>query len=121
SSGTWIFSGLTIGATYYIRTDGYAGDLCQYSFNPISGVVILPIEMISFDAQALENSLNKISWSTLSESNTDYFSVEKSQNGKDFTSIEKIIAAGNSSQKLYYQLFDKAENGLLTYYRIKTV
>jgi hypothetical protein len=121
SSGTWIFSGLTVGATYYIRTDGYAGDLCQYSFNPISGVVILPIEMISFEAQAFGNALNKISWSTLSESNTDYFSVEKSQNGKDFVSIEKIQAAGNSSQKLHYQVFDKAENGLLNYYRIKTV
>jgi hypothetical protein len=42
TTGTWNFSGLTIGASYYIRIDGYANDLCDYYFNPISGVVITP-------------------------------------------------------------------------------
>lgn len=42
TTGTWNFSGLTIGATYYIRIDGYAGELCNYFFEPISGVVITP-------------------------------------------------------------------------------
>tara|TARA_B100000809_G_scaffold172593_1_gene169864 strand:+ start:614 stop:2215 length:1602 start_codon:yes stop_codon:yes gene_type:complete len=41
-TGTWNFSGLTVGNTYYIRIDGYAGDLCDYSFTPISGVVVTP-------------------------------------------------------------------------------
>ncbi|HNQ69080.1 MAG TPA: hypothetical protein PKN32_11930 [Bacteroidales bacterium] len=42
TTGTWNFSGLTIGQTYWIRIDGYAGDLCNYSFEPIGGVVITP-------------------------------------------------------------------------------
>ena len=33
---------MTIGETYYIRIDGYAGDLCDYYFEPVSGVVITP-------------------------------------------------------------------------------
>ncbi|MDD4217528.1 MAG: hypothetical protein PHZ24_09360 [Bacteroidales bacterium] len=42
TTGTWNFSGLTIGETYYIRIDGYAGDLCDYYFEPVSGIVITP-------------------------------------------------------------------------------
>jgi hypothetical protein len=42
STSTWTFSGMTIGDTYYIRIDGYAGDLCDYYFEPVSGVVITP-------------------------------------------------------------------------------
>jgi len=50
TTGTWNFSGLTIGNTYYIRIDGYAGDLCGYSFTPISGVVITPPNDSCFNA-----------------------------------------------------------------------
>ena len=42
TTGTWNFSGLTIGNIYYIRIDGYAGDLCDYFFEPLSGVVLTP-------------------------------------------------------------------------------
>lgn len=50
TTGTWNFSGLTIGNTYYIRIDGYAADLCGYSFTPISGVVITPPNDSCFNA-----------------------------------------------------------------------
>lgn len=33
---------LTVGDEYYIYIDGYAGDLCTYSWTPISGVAVLP-------------------------------------------------------------------------------
>ncbi len=119
STATWTLTGLTIGATYYIRTDGYAGDLCSYSFNPVSGVVILPIELISFEVAALDNKYNKIKWITLSEANTSHFELERSENGKDFYSVKTIKAAGNSTDKLIYQEFDLTESGLMTYYRLK--
>ncbi|OFY88481.1 MAG: hypothetical protein A2236_10660 [Bacteroidetes bacterium RIFOXYA2_FULL_33_7] len=53
TTGTWTFSGLTIGNTYYIRIDGYAGDLCDYDFEPVSGVVITPPNDLCADATAL--------------------------------------------------------------------
>jgi hypothetical protein len=52
-TGTWNFSGLTIGDTYYIRIDGYAGQLCDYWFTPISGVVITPDNDLCPDADTL--------------------------------------------------------------------
>lgn len=53
STGTWNFSGLTIGATYYIRIDGYAGQRCGYFFEPIQGVVITPDNDLCSDAIVL--------------------------------------------------------------------
>ncbi|MDB2364034.1 hypothetical protein N9V83_03300, partial [Flavobacteriales bacterium] len=38
----WEIPGLTIGDTYIIRIDGYAGDQCDYAFDPQSGVVVTP-------------------------------------------------------------------------------
>ncbi len=51
--GTWNFSGLTIGATYYIRIDGYAGQRCDYWFTPIAGVVVTPDNDVCANAHAL--------------------------------------------------------------------
>jgi len=116
SSGTWVFSGLTIGESYYIRADGYANDLCSYSYDPISG--ILPIGLSSFDAVALSNEYNRINWETSSEINTDFFEVEKSGDGLNYSTVSRHSAAGNSNQKLDYFTYDKATE-LLTYYRLK--
>lgn len=53
TTGTWNFTGLTIGETYYIRIDGYAGDLCDYYFEPGEGVVITPPNNACDDAVLL--------------------------------------------------------------------
>lgn len=53
TTGTWKFTGLTIGQTYYIRVDGYAGDICSYSFTPISGVAVTPSNDLCANAEVL--------------------------------------------------------------------
>ncbi len=53
TTGSWNFSGLTVGATYYIRIDGYAGDLCNYFFEPVSGIVVTPENDACADAITL--------------------------------------------------------------------
>lgn len=121
AGGTWILSGLTVNQTYYIRTDGYAGDLCSYSFNPVSGVVILPIELIDFKAEALSSGYNRITWTTASETNSAYFELEKSLDGKIFTVASKTNAQGNSLQINNYYVLDKNETNQVTYYRLKNV
>lgn len=121
SSGTWTFSGLTIGATYYIRADGYAGDLCSYAFTPVSGV-LLPVELIDFYADDSHESSTKLHWTTASETNNAYFQVEKSDDAVNFYSIGKVKSAGNSDTKLDYVLEDLSVNHSSTsYYRLKQV
>tara|TARA_B100000809_G_scaffold148705_1_gene146177 strand:- start:890 stop:2998 length:2109 start_codon:yes stop_codon:yes gene_type:complete len=120
SSGTWTFSGLTIGDTYYVRADGYAGDLCSYSYTPIGGIVVLPITLVNFSGVALKNGHNRINWTTSSEINNDYFELEKSENGIDFELVTTQNGAGNSTSTLRYFDYDKSEKEI-TYYRLKQV
>lgn len=52
-------SGLTIGNTYYLMFDGYAGDVCDYTIAPLSGVNILDITTNFADATiCLGQSIN---------------------------------------------------------------
>ncbi len=120
SAGTWTFSGLTIGDTYYVRADGYAGDLCSYSYTPIGGVVVLPITLVNFSGTALKNGHNRINWTTSSEINNDFFELEKSENGIDFESFSRQNGAGNSNTTIRYLDYDKSDQEI-TYYRLKQV
>jgi len=119
STGRWSFTGLTIGASYFIRTDGYAGDLCSYAFRPISGVV-LPVELISFEVKNQNSTSNQLKWETASEFNNDYFQIERSEDAINFYSIGRIKGAGNRNEKTSYMFIDDAVNySSMIYYRLK--
>lgn len=77
----------------------------------------LPIELIDFSGQATEND-NLIYWSTASEHNNDFFTVEKSANGIDWELLATITGAGNSQSLKTYSTRD-IEPLELTYYRLK--
>ena len=83
-----------------------------------SGVGGLPIELIYFDAK-YKNEVVDIAWSTGSEINNDYFTVERSPDGINFEMILTKPGAGNSTSKLYYS--DVDPNPLIgySYYRLK--
>ncbi len=66
---------------------------------------ITPVRYKFVEAQNRDD-YNLISWSTTSEVNSDYFSVEKSTNLKDWKEIAQISAAGNSSTDQYYSTKD---------------
>ncbi|HET6225367.1 MAG TPA: T9SS type A sorting domain-containing protein [Bacteroidia bacterium] len=79
----------------------------------------LPIELLNFDV-ACENGASKISWTTASENNNDYFSIERSEDGANFEVIGKVTGAGNSTSRINYQFFDQhAPTGKTSYYRLK--
>jgi hypothetical protein len=78
----------------------------------------LPIELLSFEAQCHENGI-ELNWVTSSETNNDYFTIQKSKNTRDFVDITRINGAGNSNNYQYYSYNDAdGENGT-TYYRLK--
>lgn len=83
---------------------------------------IIPVEFLSFNANKIDNQTIRLSWTTLTELNSDYFSVERSTDGKLFLAIGQVNAAGQSSKELNY-IFDDlgftTENAL--YYRLQPV
>ncbi|MCK4664732.1 MAG: T9SS type A sorting domain-containing protein [Bacteroidales bacterium] len=79
---------------------------------------VLPIELIVFYVVQNFNSAI-IKWSTASEINNDYFTIEKSVNGVDFETVEIYPGAGNSNVINNYQITDFNPYSGISYYRLK--
>lgn len=78
----------------------------------------LPIELLDFSAE-LKNQEVFVHWSTASEINNDYFTLERSSNGIDFNRIGELKGAGTSTTLLDYLFVDKNNDFGLHYYRLK--
>ncbi len=82
----------------------------------------LPIELLAFDAELIKNSSNVIlQWKTASETNNDYFAIERSQDKDNWNTIATIKGAGNSTQILNYSFTDEIPLEGDYYYKLKQV
>ncbi len=79
-------------------------------------VVVLPVELLDFTAEAV-GPINQILWSTASEQDNSHFLLERSDNGQDFEFMEEITGSGNSVSILDYDAYD-ANPSAITYYRL---
>ena len=79
---------------------------------------ILPIQLIHFSAVQSNNGI-KLKWQTATEINNDYFTIERSDDAKNFYEIGNITGAGNSNTVLDYSFVDKSEFSNTVYYRLK--
>lgn len=78
----------------------------------------LPVTLTNFTAAA-EGKKVKIKWATASENNNDYFTIQRSVKQNEWTDLEKIKGAGNSSIAKEYESYDKFPIAGISYYRIK--
>jgi hypothetical protein len=81
----------------------------------------LPIELINFNCGIVNRNTIGLSWSTASESNNDYFGIERSTDGINFEIIGKQIGAGTSNTLLNYNFNDENLLKGVFYYRLKQV
>ncbi len=80
----------------------------------------LPVELISLEAVP-EGDHSRVKWSTATETNNDYFEVQRSTDGINFTTISTVPGQGNSSAQVDYTYEDFTPLTTLTYYRLKQV
>ncbi len=78
----------------------------------------LPIELISFDANC-ESGNMKLTWSTASEINNDYFTIERSLNGIIYSPLAQITGSGTTSLQHNYTWYDESPAQGVNYYRIR--
>lgn len=78
----------------------------------------LPIELLNFNAQ-LRNGNVLLTWATASEVNNDFFTIQRSKNGWDFSDLEQVDGAGNSNSLLNYNTIDENPIFGMSYYRLK--
>lgn len=77
----------------------------------------LPIMLALFNAKVQSYSV-ALSWSTLSEVNFDYFSLQRSSDGKSFTEIAQIKGNGTSNEVHNYSHEDTDPIIGRSYYRL---
>ncbi|WP_027418733.1 T9SS type A sorting domain-containing protein [Crocinitomix catalasitica] len=104
----------------WVSTLGAVTDFSPFTLATISGANPLPVELLSFDAEK-QNDFVQLNWLTASEINNDYFDVERSNDGINYTKIAKVDGAGNSVKRLSYQVEDFNPNPGMNYYRLKQV
>ena len=95
-------------------TSAYLDDVSIYESEPVN----LPIELLYFKG-SVYNSDNILHWSTASEDNNDYFTIEKTKDGIDWEILTRESGAGNSSNQLYYSFVDENVESIINYYRLK--
>lgn len=81
----------------------------------------LPIDLISFTAK-IKTANAVLNWTTASETNSDYFSVEKRDKvSNEFISIGKVKAKGIASNISNYSYIDYNTHKGVNYYRLNMV
>ncbi|TVQ82409.1 MAG: T9SS C-terminal target domain-containing protein [Bacteroidetes bacterium] len=83
--------------------------------------VPLPIELLSFTANARENMV-LLEWVTATEINNDFFTIERSRDGRNFEIVALVSSnaeGGFSNEKLFYKAWDKNPEIGMNYYRLK--
>lgn len=82
---------------------------------------VLPIKLISFDAELTETQNVKLSWATSAEVNNDVFILERSENGMSFFEIAQEPGNGNSQDRIDYSYVDAFPGNGLFYYRLSQI
>jgi len=117
------FGGLAL-SSFTIRYDNSAGVAADpgIQFIGVGNISFyksfpLPVELTSFEGKSNKGT-NELSWKTATENKMEYYSVERSANGKDFNEIGQV-ASKNSGSTSEYTFRDNSV--ATTYYRLKMV
>jgi len=89
----------------YAAADAAANEYTVNSLTystPLAAGTTLPVAFSGFNVSCRGNA-TLIAWATESELNSSYFSIEKSLNGREWTAVGRINAAGNSQSRKFYQ------------------
>jgi len=103
-------------------TDAAPTDACYAKISYYASLteveIPAPILLVSFLGSCSEGKAI-LSWSTASETNNEFFTIEKSSDCKNWIFVADIAGAGNSNQIIDYSYTDKHPLPGTSYYRIK--
>ncbi len=78
----------------------------------------LPIDLVSFTAEAIDATV-KLEWKTASELDNEFFTIERSVDGREFEIVKMVKGAGSSSELLTYSTIDQYPISGRSFYRLK--
>jgi hypothetical protein len=78
----------------------------------------LPIQLLSFEAEPVGNTV-LVSWTTSSEINNDYFTIERSVDAVNYAPIGTVDGSGNTNTTRNYTFTDIQPMMGVSYYRLR--
>lgn len=81
---------------------------------------LLPVELTLFTATPTNNGI-LLRWTTMSESNSDYFILEKSKDLYTFVEVARLKTSVYSNRKIDYEFLDRTPYDGVSYYRLVQV
>jgi hypothetical protein len=103
----------------FIRTKDILGKWSLFEPQLFQVDVTLPIELYEFKAIPTKAGQVKLQWKTVTETNNDFFTVEHSTQGTEFTAIFKIPGAGTTTHATQYEKLHTTPASGVNYYRLK--
>lgn len=108
-------------AYFKIRLNGNSDvAFVSYNGNTVDVISPLPATLAFFQAKPSQNEVS-ISWKTITELNTGHFVIEQSNDGVNFSQLQTIPAAGNSTDPISYGWTHHNLTAGKIYYRLKIV
>ncbi len=97
-----------------VGTHGYGMWYSMLSLFP------LPVELTEFTG-SVQQGRARLEWTTTAETNSSHFELERSLDGRNYTRIARLQAAGNSFSTRHYSFTDGERLAENNYYRLKSV
>jgi pectin methylesterase-like acyl-CoA thioesterase len=121
STGVTIAAGQTLTIRLYFScgsgSAGRYGKIKDVFFKGLASTVV-PLSITDLKAKKNANATNTVTWTTVDETNVATFDVERSNDGKTFTSIGQMKAKGNTHALTTYDFVDEKPIGI-NYYRLQ--
>ncbi|PSK89318.1 T9SS type A sorting domain-containing protein [Taibaiella chishuiensis] len=115
-----ISAAVTAGQTYYLRAYAYSSNTSGDFIITVGGVP-LPVQFVTLTG-AVKDNYARLSWTTSSEHNNKGFIVQRSDDGRQFSTIGYLATQapnGNSEHKLSYTFDDRSPVYNSVFYRLE--
>ncbi|MFM7078506.1 MAG: T9SS type A sorting domain-containing protein, partial [Bacteroidota bacterium] len=113
------------GSVNAVGASGYVQSNTTTLFGPftLSSVGLLslnplPVELLAFQAECSNKGDVELSWTTATEQNNDFFTLERSTDGASFEQVGWVQGAGTTSQLTNYSYYDREAMNGVNYYRL---
>lgn len=98
----------------------FSFSLPEVESNPIIVNIdgFLPIDLLRFEARLNDQQKVQLTWVTQRETNNAFFTLEKSDNARDFEFLGQINSQGNGNGRQVYEVTDEKPFPGFNYYRL---
>ena len=88
-----------------------------FTLGAIDGSNYLPIDLVSFDGECIDNKTN-LEFLVASQVNNDYFTIKRSNNNLEWEEVGFINGGGTNNEEITYTWIDYSPKSGVNYYKL---